>query len=201
MREGAAWLTPIPTLRRKLPEIVLEAAMVVFAVLAAFGVEEWREQRRLREFAAVARSAVETEIAENLEQFRAAAPALTELKELLDRVLLAADEGRSVPFELGMRLPAVSIAAWRAAQGSPGAPHFEHGWVIRVSRVYEGYEEYAVLRRLVVEDYTRILAHRRAFPEMEPAGWIELLEPLSGRLFMLEEMHRGVQSGLESLLE
>ena len=36
---------------------------------------------------------------------------------------------------------------------------------------------------------------------MEPAGWIELLEPLSGRLFMLEEMHRGVQSGLESLLE
>ncbi len=190
-----------PTLREKLPEIAIEAAMVVFAVLAAFGVEEWREQRRLREFAAVARSAVETEIAENLEQFRAAAPALTELMELLDRVLRAADEDRSVPFELRIRLPAMSMAAWRAAQGSPGAPYFEHEWVIRVSRVYEGYEDYAPLRRLVIEDYTRIFAHQRAFPEMEPADWIELLEPLGGRLFMLEEAHRGIQSGLESLLE
>jgi len=173
----------------------------VFAVLAAFGVEEWREERRLREFATVARIAVETEIAENLEQFRDAAPALTDLMELLDRVLRAADEDRSVPFELGMRLPAVSMAAWRAAQGSPGAPYFEHGWVIRVSRTYETYEEYAAIRRLVVEDYTRILAHRRTFPEMEPADWIGLLEPLSGRLYMLEEAHRGVQRSLENLLE
>lgn len=31
-----------PASRRKLPEIALEAAMVVFAVLAAFGVDEWR---------------------------------------------------------------------------------------------------------------------------------------------------------------
>ncbi len=190
-----------PTLREKLPEIALEAAMVVFAVLAAFAVEEWREQRRLREFAAVARSAVETEVAENLEQFREAAPALTELMELLDRVLRAADEDRSEPVEIGTRLPAVSMAAWRTAQGSPGAPYFDHGWVIRVSQVYEGYEDYAALRRLVIEDYTRILARRRAFPEMEPADWIELLEPLSGRLFMLEEAHRGVQRSLESLLE
>ena len=81
------------------------------------------------------------------------------------------------------------------------ADNFEHGWVIRVSRVYEGYEDYAPLRRLVIEDYTRIFAHQRAFPEMEPADWIELLEPRGGRLFMLEEAHRGVQSGLESLLE
>ena len=191
----------IRTLRQKLPEITLEAAMVVFAVLAAFGVEEWREERRLREFAAVALSAVETEIAENLQQFRDAEPALTELMERLERVLRAADEDRSEPFELGTRLPAVSMAAWRAAQGSPGAPYFDHGWVIRVSRVYEGYEEYAAVRRLVVEDYTRILAHRRAFREMGPADWIELLEPLSGRLFMLEEAHRGVRRGLEGLLE
>ena len=51
------------------------------------------------------------------------------------------------------------------------------------------------------EKLPEILARRRAFPEMAPADWIELLEPLSGRLFMLEEAHRGVQRSLESLLE
>ncbi len=192
-----------PTLRRKLPEIALEAAMVVFAVLVAFGVDEWREQRQLRDFAAAARSAVETEIAENARQFRETQPMLTALTEQVEGVLeMARGEGRSdVSLNLSLRLPQVSTAAWDVAQGSQGAPYFDYDWVIRVARAYEGYEGYAEIRRLVLEDYTRIFARRRAFEGMGPQDLVELLEPLSGRLWALGQAHREVQAGLENLSE
>lgn len=192
----------IPTLRAKLPEITLEAAMVVFAVLAAFGVEEWREERRLREFATAARSAVETEIAENAGQFRDAQPMLTALTAQVEAVLEAAREERpDVSLDLSLRLPQVSTAAWDVAQSSQGAPYFDYDWVIRVARAYEGYEGYAEIRRLVLEDYTRIFARRRAFEEMGLQDLVELLEPLSGRLWALGQAHREVQAGLENLSE
>lgn len=44
--------------------------MVVFAVLAALGVEQWREDRQLQRFAEGAREAVDLEIRQNLEEFR-----------------------------------------------------------------------------------------------------------------------------------
>lgn len=192
----------IPTLRAKLPEITLEAAMVVFAVLAAFGVEEWREHRQLRDFAAAARSAVETEIAENARQFRETQPILTALTAQVEGVLEVARGGRSdTSLDLSLRLPQVSTAAWDVAQGSRGAPYFDYDWVIRVARAYEGYEGYAEIRRLVLEDYSRIFARRRAFEGMGPQDLVELLEPLSGRLWALGQAHREVQAGLENLSE
>ena len=189
-------------LRRKLPEIALEAAMVVFAVLVAFGVDEWREQRQLREFADAARSAVETEIAENARQFREAQPMLAALTAQVEGALETAREGRSdASLDLSLRLPQVSTAAWDVAQGSQGAPYFDYDWVIRVARAYEGYGGYAEIRRLVLEDYSRIFARRRAFEGMGPQDWVELLEPLSGRLWALGQAHREVQAGLENLSE
>ena len=194
----------IATLRRKLPEIAVEAAMVLFAVLAAFGVEEWREERQLRQFAAVARTAVETEVAENLEEFRTVQPVLTALTAQLDELLQAARGGSidlNEELSLGLRMPRASTAAWRAAQGSQAAPYFDYDWVIRVSRVYELYEGYADVRRQVLGDYSRIGARRTSFRGMRPAEFIELFEPLSGSLWTLGQLHREMQGGLERLAE
>jgi hypothetical protein len=44
------------SLLTKLPELALEAAMVVFAVLVALGVEGWNDERQMREFADRARA-------------------------------------------------------------------------------------------------------------------------------------------------
>ena len=191
-------------LRRKLPEIAVEAVMVVFAVFAAFGVEEWREERQLRQFAAVARSAVETELAENLQEFRTVGPALDALTAQLDELLQAARDG-SVELHdelsLGVRMPRTSTAAWRAAQGSQAAPYFDYDWVIRVARVYELYEGYTDVRRQVVEEYGRIAARRASFQGMTPADFIDVFEPLSGSLWTLGQLHREMQGGLGRLAE
>ena len=194
----------VVTLRQKLPEIAVEAAMVVFAVFAAFGVEEWREERQLRQFAQVVRTAVETEIAENLEEFRATEPALTALMAQLDELLQAARAGGVElhdELNLGLRMPRTSTAAWRAAQASQAAPYFDYDWVIRVSRIYELYEGYADVRRQVVADYGRVIARRASFRGTSPAGFIEAFEPLSGSLWTLRELHREMQGGLARLVE
>lgn len=193
-------------LRRKLPEIAIEAAMVMFAVFAAFGVEEWRETRQLRQFAVVARSAVETELAENLAEFRTTRPLLAALTAQLGAQLEQAHrvvrEGRSdsdVRLEIDLRLPRASTAAWRVAQASQAAPYFDYDWLIRVSRIYELYDGYAGVRRQVVDDLGRILARRGE--EMTSAEFVEVVEPLNGNLGMLSLLHGEVQSGLESLAE
>ena len=194
----------IAALRRKLPEIAVEASMVLFAVLAAFGVEEWREERQLRQFAAVARAAVETEVAENLEEFRTVGPVLNALTSQLDELLQAARGGsveRHEELNLGLRFPRASTAAWRAAQGSQAAPYFDYDWVIRVSRVYELYEGYADARRQVLEDYSRIVVRQASSRGMTPAEFLERFEPLSGSLWMLGQLHREMQGGLERLVE
>ena len=193
----------IAALRRRLPEITVEAVMVVFAVFAAFGVEEWRDERQLRQFAAVARSAVETEIAENLEEFRRTGTALTTLTAEVERSLRMARES-AIDWEaldLSLQLPRVSAAAWRAAQGSQAAPYFDYGWVIQVARTYEGMEAYGDVRRQLLEGYGGFMAHRGRMPAITAAEFIGLVEPLSGSLWLLGQAHREVQGGLARLAE
>jgi hypothetical protein len=59
----------------RLPALALEALMVVFAVLVALGVEEWREQRQMAAFAERVRSAVlaEVDLSLTLPEFSSAA--------------------------------------------------------------------------------------------------------------------------------
>ena len=193
-------------LGRKFPEIALEAAMVVFAVVAAFGVDEWRETRQLRQFAVVARNAVETELAENLAEFRTTRPLLAALMAQLEAQLEQAHrgvrEGRADPdvrLALDLRLPRASTAAWRVAQASQAAPYFDYDWLIQVSRVYELYDGYADVRRQVVSDLGRILARRGE--ETTSAEFVEVVEPLNGNLRMLSVLHGEVQSALENLMK
>lgn len=68
--------------RWKLAELATEALMVVFAVLVALGVEEWREERQLRAFADRARMAVDLELEQNLDEFRSDGPDLIEIRDL-----------------------------------------------------------------------------------------------------------------------
>lgn len=197
------------TLRRKLPEIAVEAAMVVFAVLVAFGVDEWRETRQLRQFAAAARSAVETELAENLAEFRATQPALMTLTEQLEAALELAYQalrenrtGLDATPNLDIRLPRTSTAAWRVAQGSQAAPYFDYDWLIQVSQIYELYDGYVDVRQQVASDVGRLLAREGAFRyEMTPTDLVEVVEPLRGNMRMLSVLHGEMQRGLETLVE
>ena len=189
--------------RSRLAELATESLMVVFAVLVALGVEEWREERRLRQFADVARAAVELELRENLDEFREAEPGLAEATELFQRVLQAESEDdpifadREVTFSLP--LPEISSAAWRAAQASQASPYFDYHWVIRISRVYDVHALYEQARGQLLGDMSLLLATMSS--DTSPLEIKDELRLVYGRLLLLHQVNAAVQGELQALLD
>ena len=176
--------------RRKLGELALEAAMVVFAVLIALGFEELREERQMLDFATRAEEAVLAEVGANLEAMRDTRPGLDSITALLAEVVeqddLALLEG------LDIDLPDISSAAWRAAQVSQAAPYLDYDWVIRVSRAYEAHDIYSGMARGIIEEMAGIVARPPS---------VEGMNAIYARLVLLNGVHRQVESRLEMILE
>lgn len=191
-------------MRWKLAELATEALMVVFAVLVALGVEEWREERQLREFADRARAAVDREIEQNLAEFRSAGPSLIDGRNSVRSMLQAlrdAQESRdrgesgSANFNFNFDFPDVSTAAWRVAQASQAAPYFDYDWVIGRARYYDGLETYLDLRDEVVDEVGSLIA---GGGDMDRG--VIVVRRLYGRLEVLVQLHEGLQEGMEEYL-
>ena len=176
--------------------------MVVFAVLVAFGVEEWREERQLRQFAASARAAIELEMQENVDEFRNSQPSLRNLLQRIAVFVQAEDESDPVfgdrRFEISLSLPNVSSAAWRTAQTSEAAPYFDYDWIIRVSQVYDILDAYERARDLMLDSMSLVLA--RGASDAHPFDFKEDLYQLNGRLLLLAQAHVAIQEQMEELL-
>jgi len=178
-----------PSLRSRLPELAIEAAMVVFAVLVALGVEEWREERQLREFADRARGAVAAEVGANLEELRSTGAALDSTATLLSRVVRENDVSL-LTGGLALVLPDFSAAAWRTAQTSQASAYLDYDWMIEVSRAYELIEFYSSVATQVVEAMSVIIMR---------APTVEGLNSISGRLVVLTGLHGQLEERLEAL--
>jgi hypothetical protein len=108
-------------LREKFPELMLEAGMVVLAVLAALAVEEWRDVRQQHELADRALAVVLAEIQANAAELgRNRAGNQT----LLDDVV-AADRAGELPddFNLTFEYSLISTSGWETARVTQ-ATHF-----------------------------------------------------------------------------
>lgn len=143
-------MTATRSLLARLPELALEALMVVFAVLVALAVEEWRDERQMHEFADRARMGVVTELRANLDEFEETGPGLLATDAMLREVTQEEDFSLLANFNLG--LPDFSSAAWRASQASPAASYFDFDWVIEVPRAYETYEVYSRMADQVIDE-------------------------------------------------
>lgn len=127
-------------LRERLPEILIEAFFVLVAVVLAFAVDEWREQRELAGRAAEARRAIVAELASNREELR---DARRELDTALAALATAqgddapAVEGRRRELSVNLSLALLSSAAWRTAQSTEASRRMDYEWLLDVSRVYE----------------------------------------------------------------
>lgn len=189
--------------RRRLPELATEALMVVFAVLVALGVEQWREERQLRAFADRARAAVDQEIELNLGEFRNSEPNLIEGSETVATVLQALLEAResgesgSVGHSFTFSEPEISMAAWRVAQASQAAPYFDYDWVIERARHYELVERYAGLWDQFLEGLASVGA--ASFTNDFDAA-VTAFSRTQGQLAILVQIHQQLQEQMEDYL-
>lgn len=195
--------------RWKLAELATEALMVVFAVLVALGVEEWREERQLRAFADRARAAVDLELEQNLDEFRSDGPDLIDgrdrvgstLQQLREAQEMSPDEEGSVDFSFGFDFPDISTAAWRVAQSSQAAPYFDYDWVIERARQYEGFETYLDARDQVLDAMSALFMGEMEF--MGERGLdqaVVAFQRLYGRLEILVQLHQALQEDMEAYL-
>ena len=162
--------------------------MVVFAVMVALAVDEWRDERQMQEFADRARAGVVTEVRANVDEFERTGRGLVAAQANLLAVIRAED--LSLLGDLSLSLPDFSSAAWRASQASPAASYFDFDWVIEVSRAYETNAVYSRVADRVIDEMSGIIGRAP-----------DRLNAIYGKLAILTGLHGQVQERLEALLE
>lgn len=182
------------TLRDKLPELAVEAVMVVFAVTAALAADAWWENRQMEEFAERASAAVLAEVEANLGEFRSTGSALDSVQVVLAQVLQTQDL-TAMGNDLGFDLPEVSTAAWRAAQTSQAAAYIDYGWMIQVGRAYEVVDTYDGIGTGLIDAMSDIIG-----ASVGTSLDLDRLRSVFGRLVVLSDVHDQVESRLEAIV-
>lgn len=158
--------------------LLLEASMVVFAVLIALALEEWRQEQRLLEFADRAQAAVVAEVEANLQELDDTRDALLTMQGVLAAVLEAGDMA-AMEGDLEIVLPELSHAAWEVAQGSEAAPYFEYEWVIEMARAYEVLDVYANSSDNVIAAVSQIIGRDPTVDHIADVfGWLAIINGL-----------------------
>ena len=145
----------------RLPEILIEAVFTLVAVLLAFAVEEWREERELDRTAQEARVAIVQEIKHNHGQLLASRQETLDLIEALKAALATPEIMGSANFQEichGFELALLSSAAWQSAQSMDAARRMDYGWMLQAARAYELQAMYEQAQRDAVEANTILKA-------------------------------------------
>ena len=159
-------------------KLLLEASMVIFAVLVALALEEWRQEQRLLEFADRAQAAVVAEVEANLQELDDTRDALLTMQGVLAVVLEAGDMA-AMEGDLEIALPELSSAAWEVAQGSEAAPYFEYEWVIEMARAYEVLEIYANSSDNVIAAVSQVIGRDATVDHIADIfGWLAIINGL-----------------------
>lgn len=140
-----------PQLREKLPELILEAASVVFAVLLALAVDEWREKRSQNALAERARASILEEIRGNEAELRRTRDKNRALLRRIEETLARGRQGPEMSLEFNFQIALVSSASWHTAQMTQAASFLDFDWVRRVSKVYEFQDLYVTSQSAVVD--------------------------------------------------
>ena len=178
MSEPAARPSFPERLREKLPEILIEAASVVIALLLALALNGWNEDRQMRERADTARSAILAELRSNQQEIEDARP---KLKEIVGRLTATADEDAPATHELQVTLgiSLLSAAAWHAALATQASQEIDFAWMTRVAKIYEQQENYLRVQGVAVDQLTAIPADRSASEKQVARSLIARMSALS----------------------
>ena len=142
-------------MRRKLPELLLEAAMIFFAVVLALAAEEWREQKDRQDLADRALRSVVEEMRSNLEELEVTGVRNTERLEAASAVLAELEAGRDQGgADVGLEVALLSSAAWQSAQMSQAVQYLDFGVMRELSEVYEVQDLYLQVQSAAVDNMT-----------------------------------------------
>lgn len=184
-----------------LPRVLVESTLIVFSVLLALALDEWRQSRTERTRASLALAGIANELAAN----RAAAEASRAFhRELHDTLLALAAAGQrpsaDIYYSRGMFKPAnVVSTAWESAQRTAVLDRLPYHLVLELSHAYESQAKYAKLGDRIVADLFVDLRTRGAEAALRDSfrGFIVLTEDFANRERRLIERYEAVLARLE----
>jgi len=140
-----------PRLMEKLPELLLEAASVVFAVLLALAVDEWHETRSQTALAERARAGILEEIRINQTELRNIRDNNRALLKRIEDTRSRLEQKQNAALQFHFEIALLSSAAWNTAQMTQAANYLDFEWLRRVSNVYELQDLYVTSQSAVVD--------------------------------------------------
>ena len=130
-------------LRDHIGPALFEATFVVFGVVIAYAVNEWREKRVHKQDARAARAAIVRELAHNREATRRSFEYHHYLIDTLRTIVRERGTSSTEVFHRGFTMPAQPGAvAWEVAEQTGTLNHLAFDEVLSFSRLYESQERY-----------------------------------------------------------
>lgn len=186
--------------REWLPRVLVESALIVFSVLLALALDEWRESRRQAARVNVAVEAIRSELLSNR---RAVERALLFHRATHDTLASFAAAGQQPPHRMyygrGMFKPARVVAtAWESARESGVTNSLPYDLVLTLSAVYANQRRYEALGDAIVADLYADVRARGAEPVLRDGfvGFVTLTEDFANREANLLEDYDGAGAAL-----
>lgn len=140
-RDKMAWV------RARVPQLALEAASVIFAVLVALAVDEWRGERANHEIANRALTGIAKEIEVNQRELRGTHEENEDFLARLDSAISANATGASAGFQYAL----LSASAWETAQITRATSYVDYDLVQSLARTYELQSLFIENQRVMVD--------------------------------------------------
>ena len=190
-------MPPAPSRRPVwLPRVLAESALIVFSVLVALAVDEWREERAMRARSREAVAAIVAEINAN----RSAAQNARDAHQRIHDDLTALPAGAD--YKAGLFQPARLLqTAWMTARDTGSLAPLPLDAVLELSRLYERQAIYTALSTEIVTD-TFVDLRRRGLDTVlreSRAGFGALTREFQGREQGLIEAYDAALTTLGSL--
>lgn len=180
-------------LREKLPEILIEVASIVVALLLALALNGWNDSRHDRERAAAARAAILAELRANRAEIT---EAQTTLKSIVADLNAALDPGKPEPHELNVNLgiSLLSSAAWHAALTTQASQDLDFTWITRIAKVHELQDNYLRVQNLAVDQLG-------AVPRDKNLSGRQIAQSLVQRMITLSQLADSLAHSYDEALE
>jgi hypothetical protein len=181
----------------RLPEILIEALFTLVAVVLAFAVEEWREERELDGLAAEARSAMLQEVRRNRDELLESKQETTDSIAALEAWLEQADQREQAALPdpaVKLELALLSSAAWRAAQSTEASRRMDYTWLLQISQTYELQTVFQDAQSAAVE---ALVTHRTSVDE---ASRRATARALLGRIRVLSSFGQSLEDDYTNIL-
>ncbi len=186
-------------MRRKLPELLLEAAMIFFAVMLALAAEEWREQKDRIELADRALRSVFEEMRSNLDELETTGVRNAERLEAASVVLAELEAGRDQgDADVGLEVALLSSAAWQSAQMSQAVQYLDFDVMRDLSEVYEIQDLFDRVQAGAVDNMTEMMRTAEQDPVAAVRQGVISLSVLSDLHGSLMEVYRNTLEKLET---